>query len=124
MMDKTFRTEYESSRKALNYYWGMSAGVVELICSKRVPESVKKLADVLQHGICDGHFKPFQGKMVTQKGESLEGADGSLTLQQIIDIDWLLENIEGVIPEYESLSDDGKETVKSAGAPKAETQGE
>ena len=45
-------------------------------------------------------------------------------LQEIIDIDWLLENIEGEIPEYEDLSEEGKETVKSAGAPKAETQGE
>lgn len=120
IMDKSFQAEHESSRKALNYYWGMSAGVVELIYSKRVPESVKKLTGVLQEAICNGSFKPFQGKMVTQKGECLEGADGSFTLQQIIDIDWLLENIEGVIPEYEALSKDGKETVKSAGSPNTE----
>ena len=119
-MDKSFKTEHESSRKALNYYWGMSAGVVELICSKRVPESVKKMAEVLQNAICDRRFKPFQGKMVTQNGECLEGADGSFTLQQIIDIDWLLENIVGQIPEYEALNEDGKETVKSAGSPNAE----
>ena len=47
-----------------------------------------------------------------------------LSLQEIIDIDWLLENVEGEIPEYEALSEEGKQTVKSAGAPKAETQGE
>ncbi len=124
MMDKTFQTEYESSRKAINYYWGMSAGVVELICSNHLPESVKKLIGVLQDAICSGSFKPFQGIIRTQTGECLEGADGVLSLQQIIDIDWLLENIEGEIPKYEALSEEGKETVKSAGAPKAETQGE
>lgn len=124
MMDKTFRTEYESSRKAINYYWGMSAGVVELICSNHLPESVKKLVGVLQESICNGSFKPFQGVIQTQSGECLEGKDGVLSLQQIIDIDWLLENIEGEIPKYEALSEEGKETVKSAGAPKAETQGE
>ena len=124
MLDNTFRAEYESSRKALNYYWGMSAGVVELICSKNLPDSVKKLVGVLQDSICAGTFKPFQGIIRTQSGECLEGTDGVLSLQQIIDIDWLLENVEGEIPEYEVLSEDGKETVKSAGAPKAETQGE
>lgn len=124
MMDKTFQAEYESSRKAINYYWGMSAGVVELICSNHLPESVKKLVGVLQDAICNGSFKPFQGVIQTQNGERLEGTDGVLSLQQIIDIDWLLENIEGEIPEYEALNEEGKETVKSAGAPKAETQGE
>ena len=124
MMDKSFQEEYESSKKAFNYYWGMSAGVVELICSKHLPESVKKLVEVLQQAICNGSFKPFQGVLKTQEGKTLEGADGTLSLQQIIDIDWLLENIEGEIPEYEMLNEEGKATVKSAGAPKAETQGE
>ena len=120
IMNKSFQTERESSRKALNYYWGMSAGVVELICSKRVPESVKKLTGILQDAICDGSFKPFQGKMYNQEGECVEGAERSFTLQQVIDIDWLLENIEGAIPEYEDLSEEGKETVKSAGSPNTE----
>ena len=124
MMDKSFRAEYESSRKAINYYWGMSAGVVELICSNHLPDSVKKLVGVLQDAICNGGFKPFQGVIRMQNGEYLEGTDGVLSLQQIIDIDWLLENIEGEIPEYEALSEEGKETVKSAGAPKAEIQGD
>ena len=124
MMNKTFQTEYESSKKALNYYWGMSAGVVELICSNHLPDSVKKLVGVLQDAICAGSFKPFQGIIRKQDGECLEGTDGMLSLQEIIDIDWLLENIEGEIPEYNALNEEGKETVKSAGAPKVETQGE
>ena len=33
MLSKTVQAEYESSSKALNYYWGMSAGVVDLACS-------------------------------------------------------------------------------------------
>ena len=120
MINKSFQTEYESSKKAINYYWGMSAGVVELICSNHLPESVKKLVGILQNSICNGTFKPFQGVIKKQGGEQLENTDGVLSLQQIIDIDWLLENIEGEIPKYEALSEDGKETVKSAGAPKVE----
>ena len=124
ILNKTFQAEYESSKKAFNYYWGMSAGVVELICSNHLPESVKKLVNVLQNAICDGSFKPFQGLIKKQDGEQLESTDGVLSLQQIIDIDWLLENIEGEIPKYEVLNEEGKETVKNAGAAKAETRGE
>ena len=120
MINKTFQTEYESSKKAFNYYWGMSAGVVELICSNHLPEGVKKLVGVLQNAICNGTYNPFQGIIKTQSGEQLENIFGVLNLQQIIDIDWLLENIEGEIPEYEALSEEGKETVESAGAPKTE----
>ena len=120
MINKTFQAEYESSKKAINYYWGMSAGVVELICSNHLPESVKKLVGILQNAICSGTYNPFQGLINKQGGEQLESRDGVLSLQQIIDIDWLLENIEGEIPEYESLSEEGKETVKSAGTPKTE----
>lgn len=98
----------------------MFAGVVELICSNHLPESVKKLVGVLQNAICNGTYKPFQGIIKNQQGEQLESTDGVLSLQQIIGIDWLLENIEGEIPEYESLSEEVKETVKSAGAPKTE----
>ena len=124
ILNKTFQTEYESSKKAFNYYWGMSAGVVELICSNHLPESVKKLVNVLQNAICDGSFKPFQGLIKKQDGEQLESKDGVWSLQKIIDIDWLLENIEGEIPKYEVLNEEEKETVKNAGAAKAETRGE
>lgn len=120
MRNQTFKMEYESSRKALNYYWGMSAGVIDLICSNHLPQSVKKLVNVLQDAICKGSFSPFGGVMMTQNGERLEGKDGTLTLQQIIGIDWLLENVAGEIPKYEMLSEDGKATVKSAGAPNAQ----
>ena len=120
VLNNSFQTEYESSKKAINYYWGMSAGVVELICSNHLPESVKKLVGILQNAICNGTYNPFQGLINKQGGEQLESRDGVLGLQQIIDIDWLLENIEGEIPEYESLSEEGKETVKNAGAPRSE----
>ena len=40
-----------------------------------------------------------------------------VTLENIITMNWLSANIEGTIPEYEQLSDEGKETVESAGAP-------
>ena len=122
MMNKTFQSEYAASHKALNYYWGMSAGVVELICSNHLPQGVKKMVNILQTSICNGSCKPFQGPIYIQGGECKEGTESVLSLQQIIDMDWLVENIEGTIPEYEELSEEGKATVKSAGKPNAEIE--
>ena len=119
IINKSFQTEFGSSKKAFNYYWGMSAGVVELICSNHLPESVRKLVEVLQNSICNGNYNPFQGIIKMQHGKQLKNPDGVLSLQEIIGIDWLLENIEGEIPECESLSEEGRETVNSAGTPKS-----
>ena len=117
--NKTFQSEYESSKKALNYYWGMSAGVVEVLYSNHLPESVKKLADLLKKSIGNDLFAPFQGVIYAQNGEQVEGTDQELSLSEIITMDWLAENIVGSIPVYDELSDEGKATVDSAGAPAA-----
>ena len=39
------------------------------------------------------------------------------TVGKIITMDWLGENVVGEIPVYEQLSEEGKATVESAGAP-------
>lgn len=115
--NRTFQSEYKSSKKALNFYWGMSAGVVELICSNHLPESVKKLVELLKKSICNDMFDPFQGVICTQDGKKIEGKKQSLSMSEIIKIDWLLDNIDGSIPEYQKLNEEGKATVNSAGAP-------
>lgn len=115
ILNKTVQREYENSKKAVNYYWGMSADVVDVIYSKNLPESVKKLADLLKKSVKDGLFNPFCGVIRTQDGRMIDKGDQGLSLEEIIKMDWLADNVEGVIPVYEQLSDEGKETVDSAG---------
>lgn len=117
ILNKTLQLEYESSNKALNYYWGMSAGVAELICSKNLPEGVRKLTELLKDSICTGLFSPFCGPLYTQSGKVIDPQGHGLSLEQIINMDWLADNVEGYIPKYEQLSKEGKATVESAGAP-------
>ncbi len=83
MLNKTFQWEYESSSKALNYYWGISAGVIELLYSKNLPESVKQLAEVLKQSISEEICHPLEG----------------YRFEQIIAMDWLEDNVEGRIIE-------------------------
>ena len=123
ILNRTMQLQYETSNKALNYYWGMSAGVVELIYSKNLPEGVKKLAKLLENTICSGVYNPFCGPIQVQSGEIFDKEGQGVNLEQIITMDWLSANIEGTIPEYKELNSEGKETVESAGAP-AKAQGE
>ena len=116
ILNKTMQTEYESSHKALNYYWGMSAGVVEFVCSKNLPESVKKLAELLKENVIKNVYNPFTGPYRTQNGDVIDPEGQGLTFEQIITMDWLGENVEGAIPVYEQLSEEAKATVESAGA--------
>lgn len=117
ILNKTQQQQYEASNKALNYYWGMSAEVVEFVCSKNLPESVKKLANLLKENIMKNVYSPFNGPFYTNAGDVIDSEGAGLSFEEIITMNWLNENVEGVIPVYEQLSEDGKATVDSAGAP-------
>ncbi len=116
-LNGTMQLQYENSNKALNYYWGMSAGVVDLIYSRNLPYGVRKLAELLEVTITTGVYNSFCGPLEKQNGEIADENGVGLTLEEIITMDWLLKNVEGCIPEYNQLDEGGKETVESAGAP-------
>ena len=115
IQDHSLQAEYAESSKALNYYWGMSAGVIELKLSEALPDSVRKLAYFLRAGICAGTCDPFRGPLRDQS-RKLRSADGEvLSVERIINMDWLNENVSGEIPAYGQLNDTGKATVGIAG---------
>lgn len=114
-LNKTLQWEHGSSSKALNYYWGISAGVVEMICSKNIPTGVRKLVDLLKETISTGLYHPFTGPIQTNQGQIIDREGTGLCYEEIITMDWLLDNVEGIIPAYEQLNEKGKATVESAG---------
>ena len=93
----------------------MSAGVVDLKCSDKLPDSVRKLAELLKDGIRAGIYSPFRGPLDAQGGQLVAKRGEELTPEQVINMDWLNENIVGTIPAYEELDDTGKATVGIVG---------
>lgn len=112
--DGSFKAEYAESSRALNYYWGLSAGVVMLKCFDVLPESVRRLAAILRESICSG-VEPFRGPLFNQVGDEIIGEEQNLTLEQIMNMDWLVENVVGAIPKYNELDDIGKATADVLG---------
>lgn len=120
VFSKTLKSEYESSNKALNYFLGMSAGVVDVMYSQSLPMASKRLCDLLKESIKNDVCIPFLTPLITQSGEKIGETQKSLSLDQIINMDYLVENVVGSIPGYEELSEIGKTTVDMAGIEKSQ----
>ncbi len=113
-LDKSMQAEYEKSNKALNYFWGMSAGVADLMYSDALETSSKHFADLLKESIIKGICLPFRTPFINQAGELIGEDEHSLSLKEIITMDYLVENVYGDIPLFEDLSPMGKATVDTA----------
>lgn len=117
VLNRTFQ-EGSGKSKAQNYWWGMSAGVVDVICSEKLPGSVRKLAKLVRLAIQNGAFHPFDGVLKSQETVIHGGEDDSATPEEIITMDWLAENVVGELPSYHQLSYEGKATVDVVGVEK------
>lgn len=66
-MDGTWKyDDNTAAKKAINYWWGMSAGVVDVICSQNLPIGTKRLVELLKDTIRTGEFNPFSGILYSQ----------------------------------------------------------
>ena len=115
ILDGAWKPMAYGDKKTLNYWWGLSAGVVELICSERVPGGVKRMAESFAQFIAEGSFHPFEGKMRDQNGK-IHGTDGeTLEVEELVTMDWLYENVIGRIPEQSELEEGAGELLKLQG---------
>ncbi|MBQ6927674.1 MAG: BMP family ABC transporter substrate-binding protein [Oscillospiraceae bacterium] len=106
--------------QTINYWWGLSSGVVDVRLSEKVPAETARLVRLLRESIMAGTFRPFDGPIYDQKGE-LRIAEGELlNPHQILVMDWLVENVDGEIPKIEQLTPPAQELVKIQGVLKDE----
>lgn len=95
-----------SDLKAINYWWGISADVIDVICSRSLPLGTKRLVDFLKSSICRGDFNPFYGILYSQDGIIQDDPEKELSPEKIVSMNWLAENIIGHIPTKEELLDE------------------
>ena len=119
VLDKTIKSEYINTARALNYYWGMSAGVVDIEYAPALPLASRRYADFFRSSLISGVGKPFLTPFYSQSGEIIGSRQKELSLEQIISMDYLVDNVIGSIPTYDELSDKGKSTVDTVGVSRA-----
>lgn len=101
--------------KAVNYWWGMSSGVVDILLSDDLPEGVRTLAEILQMGIQNGTVQPFHRPITAQNGDVMNDGARNLTMEEILKMDWLCDRVDGYIPSYGELLPVAKPTVRLLG---------
>ncbi len=107
----TDEKEVLKGKKAVNYWWGMSADVIDVICSKNMPHGTHRLIEFLRNSIRSGSFHPFDGLIYSQNGVIQCQEGRSLSPEEIITMDWLAENVIGRIPDFEELNDEAQGLV-------------
>ena len=115
IMEGNWKNSEGNGTKSLNYWWGMSAGIVDVICSGSLPRGTERLIELLKKTICQGEFNPFSGALYSQNGVIQEEKEKTLTPEKIITMDWLCDNVIGRIPKMSELTDHAKPVVLEQG---------
>ncbi len=111
------RESSEIKGRALNYFWGMSSGVIDVITSQSLSYNTCKMLDFYKKGIINDVIHPFDGELRSHKGLVKESGSGSLSNEEIVKMDWFNENIIGRFPDLSELNESGKRVVRYSGIP-------
>lgn len=101
--------------RALNYWWGMSAGILDTAVSPAVPRGQRTLVEIIRQPLLSHRVEPFAGALVSQSGPVQSADAGRLSSEEIVRMNWLNENVVGRLPEQRELSQDGLKKVEVAG---------
>lgn len=111
----TLELKEMKGKKAVNYWWGMSADVIDVICTENLPHYTQRLIRFLKGAICSGTFRTFEGPIEAQDGVIIGEEGRSLTPEEIIRMDWLASNVIGCIPPLELFKKDAQPMIRLQG---------
>ncbi|MCR5291973.1 MAG: BMP family ABC transporter substrate-binding protein [Eubacterium sp.] len=113
--------ETENLGRAVNYWWGLPSGVIDIILSKNVPQGVARLVETIKTLMAKEEFYPFEGLLTDQNGEVRNEDGNRMSADEVIRMDWLLDNVDGEIPVMSMLQDSAKTIVELKGVVKDDT---
>ena len=100
---------------AVNDWWGMSTGVVNVRLGETLPEGLKQLAGILKQGLISGTTDPFLRPISDGSGGIINDGSQSLTAEELIRMDRLTDNVDGIIPAFEDLIPQSRGLVRLLG---------
>ena len=120
--EKTIRTLLNSgidslrdNSKAVNDWWGLRSGAMNIVLSETLPEGLQQLALYLKRGIISRDIHPFQRLTRDQEGRIACDGVNVPPLEELLRLNWLCENVDGAIPTYEDLLPEARELVRLFG---------
>lgn len=100
---------------AVNYWWGMNSGVIDVKLADSLPDGLLHLSNMLRDGLRNGTLDPFCRRLVAKDGRVMNGGDRTLTPKELLHMDWLCENVEGEIPAFEKIAPFAQAMVRELG---------
>lgn len=115
---------FQNGAQALNYWWGMDSGAIDVFYSNKLDRGTRRMADLLRDAVRSGYMKPFSESIFDQGGVRRCASGGELTPAEIISMDWLCDNVEGYIPSLAEMRPEAcafveKQGIHSIKAPEA-----
>ena len=95
--------EHEKEGRIVNLWWGLDSGVIDVNLAPYMPESMKVLAKMLKEGICSGTLDPFKRRILDQQGNVRNDGTKTFSPVELMQMDWLCENVVGDFPSYENI---------------------
>ena len=105
----------KNSPRAVNYWWGMRSGAIDVKLADTLPDSIRSLVDILRKGLRDGSIDPFRRRLVAQDGTEKSDGSRALTPEEILHMDYLCQGIQGSIPTYDQLLPRARPVVRLLG---------
>ena len=105
----------DRSNQAVNYWWGINSGVIDVALTPELPAGVRYLAELLRSRLRQGKLDPFFRPIRDQQGVYRTDGTHSLTPDELMHMDWLCENVIGHIPTLEEVIPASRATVQLLG---------
>ena len=101
--------------EAINYWWGMDSGVIDVQMTDLVPEGIRTLAASMMDQIKSGALLPFRRAFARQDGTAANDGTRDLTSLELLNMDYLCDAVEGRIPSYAELLPMSRALVRELG---------
>lgn len=108
ILQGTWNKTAAKERRAVNYWWGISGDIIDLIMSQNLPGGIRTLTEMMRREVYTENFHPFRGEIRIQGGKTVGGKDRCLSPEEIITMNWLAENVVGWIPSTDHLSQEAR----------------
>jgi basic membrane lipoprotein Med (substrate-binding protein (PBP1-ABC) superfamily) len=119
ILNHTYKKDgQQTGNESITYWYGLSNGMLDITLNEGLPEQTKRLIEVMKEHMSEGHFNLFSTEMHDQQGILRNKKDQSIPPEGLVDMDWLLDNIDGTIPKLEDFSVDAKRVVSMHGISK------
>ena len=103
------------SQKAMNYWWGIDSGVIDVVLADHLPESMRYLADMLYQNLQNGTLDIFHRRITAQDGTLKNDGTVHFTPDELLRMDWLCDNVDGCIPQFDEILPFAQPMVRELG---------